>query len=299
VTGHNNCTSIFYKNNYEVEPNPGAIFGENMPVLYFYFEMYNLYTGSGAINISHKVYNSRNQISYEKRKYVSRDFPSIVEVGAVNISSFPSGAYSLVIIASDSGKNISVSSMKRFFVYNRDILDTSAYTAAGNDFLPTELAVMSQEELDELFESSRYIASGNETDKWKKLTDIDGKRKFLAEFWQMRDQFPETPQNETKSEYLRRVQYTNEKFPNIFQKKGYKTDKGRIYILYGEPSEIERYPNEVDSKPYGIWRFDEMEGGVIFVFADYSGFNDYRLIHSTKRGELSDPKWKDKIAIIP
>ena len=41
----------------------------------------------------------------------------------------------------------------------------------------------------------------------------------------------------------------------------------------------------------------EIEGGVYFVFADLTGFSDYTLLHSTKRGELRDDNWQRRIAV--
>ena len=94
--------------------------------------------------------------------------------------------------------------------------------------------------------------------------------------------------------YFERVKKANTQYTTI-QQKGWKTDRGRVLLVFGEPSEIERYPNQVDTKPYEIWNYHELEGGVIFVFADLTGFSDYQLIHSTKRGEISDPNWQSKI----
>jgi hypothetical protein len=76
------------------------------------------------------------------------------------------------------------------------------------------------------------------------------------------------------------------------------TDRGRCHIVYGRPSEIDRYPSQLDSKPYEIWRFDDIEGGVEFVFGDISGFGDYKLLHSTKRGELRDDAWKNRVQTL-
>jgi GWxTD domain-containing protein len=153
---------------------------------------------------------------------------------------------------------------------------------------------MSNEELDETFAVSRYIANDYEQDQWKKLTTEDAKRKFLFNFWNSRDKNTATPQNEYKSEYFDRVKTANERYTTI-QKKGWKTDRGRVLITYGEPSEIERYPNQVDTKPYEIWKYEQLEGGTIFVFADLSGFNDYVLLHSTMRGELRDDLWMRQV----
>jgi hypothetical protein len=67
--------------------------------------------------------------------------------------------------------------------------------------------------------------------------------------------------------------------------------------MYGEPTEIERYPNQIESRPYEIWSYDSLEGGVVFIFADLTGFSDYQLVHSTKRGELRDDNWQRRIVV--
>jgi hypothetical protein len=83
---------------------------------------------------------------------------------------------------------------------------------------------------------------------------------------------------------------------NTMQRRGWRTDRGRVYLMYGEPSEIERYPSQVDAKPYELWHYNELEGGVIFVFGDVSGFSEYLLLHSTMRGELRDENWKRRLS---
>ena len=156
---------------------------------------------------------------------------------------------------------------------------------------------MLKEALLELKSESNEIKgiSEQEKEQWDALKSEDAKKKFLFDFWRARDLTPDTPVNEFKREYFERVKKANANFTNI-QRKGWKTDRGRVLLIYGEPSEIERYPNQVDTKPYEIWHYNELEGGVIFVFADLTGFSDYTLINSTKRGELSDPDWQRKIS---
>ncbi len=289
--------SPFYKNTLEVIPNPGLVYGEGIPVLYFYTELYNINNDNVPehLMVEHYLFNSRNESVYRKTKYVSRNNSSVVEIGAVKINTFPSGTYNLVVAVSDSLKNITRTSLKKIFIYNPAIVDTAAQNLSQLDLLATELAVLTEDELDEAFNSARYLASYNEVEKWNKLTNLDGKRTLLYDFWKNRDPDPETPENELKIEYYKRVDFANKNFKNLMQKKGWKADQGRVYILYGSPSEIERFPNEQETKPYEVWRYNELEGGVQFVFVDYSGYNEYRLIHSDKRGELSDTNWRDRI----
>lgn len=126
---------------------------------------------------------------------------------------------------------------------------------------------------------------------------MDAKKNFLYNFWKSRDNIPETSENEFKKEYFKRINYADGHF-RAFQKKGWETERGRIYIMYGEPSEIERYPNQVDTKPYEIWTYHNIEGGVIFVFGDLTGYSDYTLLHSTHRGELRDENWLRRISSL-
>jgi GWxTD domain-containing protein len=163
--------------------------------------------------------------------------------------------------------------------------------------MASEYAVMNEEEVNELYAVGKYIAKKNELKQWASLHDAEAKKKFLYNFWKTRDEESTLPTGEFKRKYLERVKYSNDNF-NLVKRKGWLTDRGRVYITYGEPSEIERFPNQNDTKPYEIWHYNELEGGVVFVFADFSGFNDYQLIHSTLRGELRDDNWQSRITVV-
>ena len=67
---------------------------------------------------------------------------------------------------------------------------------------------------------------------------------------------------------------------------------GLIYIKYGQPSEIERYPSSMDEKAHEIWYYYELEGGVEFVFVDIQNLGNMQLVHSTARNELQDYDWE-------
>ena len=74
-------------------------------------------------------------------------------------------------------------------------------------------------------------------------------------------------------EYYGRIQFANQNFGHYID--GWKTDMGMIYVIFGSPSNIERHPFELDSKPYEIWTYYDL--GREFIFVDMSGFGDYRL----------------------
>jgi GWxTD domain-containing protein len=296
ITQSENKNSIFYKNSFEIIPNPTFIFGQNYPVIYFYSEIYNLTKNkkSDYLKVEQILFNSNNVAVVKKGKFIGRNNDAVVEVGAINIVKIPTGSYTLALAITDTVLHLSAITSKKVFIYNPNVIDTLQNLIAGNESLASEFGSMEEEELNESFSIAKYISSGQEIDKWNKIKDLDAKRTFMFEFWKKRDEMPYTPQNEFKADYLKRVDYSNSKFSTI-TKKGWKSDRGRVYIVYGEPSEIERFPNQVDAKPYEIWHYNSLEGGVIFVFADLTGFSDYMLIHSTLRGELRDENWQRRV----
>lgn len=128
-------------------------------------------------------------------------------------------------------------------------------------------------QLDLAIRQVRYIASREEM---RRLRDIPLQRReaVFREFWRRRDPTPGTERNELMEEYYHRVEYANENFST--NRDGWETDRGRILILYADPSDIERHPFEINSKPYEVWYYDHLNRR--FVFVDYTGYGDYELV---------------------
>lgn len=289
-----NTESVFFKNTMEVIPAPNLLFGESQPVVYYYTELYNLNAVSGSVDLHAFVYSASGNIVYSKKKTFLQKTDSRVEANTINISKMPTGAYTLVLVAADSSANKKVYSSKKFFVYNPEISDTSFKPMGNSDFMSSQFAILSIEECNILFAKSKYLSTRSEIEQFGKISSVEGKREFLFKFWKGRDEIVETQENETFIKYFARVEQANQKY-TAMKKEGWKTDRGRVFLIYGEPSEVERYPNQLDSKPYEIWQYHNLEGGVIFVFADLTGFSDYQLINSTMRGELRDDSWQRRI----
>ncbi len=288
--------SIFYKNTFEVTPIPNLVFGENLPVVFYYFEVYDPYGKEKGVplQIYSTIINSRGKVYYNKKMEIMRGIPSRVEVGSVPINKYPTDTYTLRIGLLDSVKDRGMISSKRFFVYNPDVKSLDTANAQPSKILSSLFGLMSMEECNDLFAKAKYIATTNEISQWDKLQTVEGKREFLYNFWKKRDPDPATPQNDFYQKYLERVKEADQKFGSL-NTPGWKTDRGRVLLIYGEPSEIDRYPNETNTKPYEIWHYNDIQGGVIFVFADLTGFSDYQLINSTARGEVRDDNWQSRI----
>lgn len=129
-------------------------------------------------------------------------------------------------------------------------------------------------DIDKAIEQMIYIASTSEIDSIKASPTDDEKLKKFFDYWKRKDPNPATSENEVFNEYYRRIEYANKNFTHYVE--GWRTDMGMVYIILGSPSNVDRHPFELNSKPYEIWYYYELNRQ--FVFMDYTGFGDYRLI---------------------
>jgi TonB family protein len=125
-----------------------------------------------------------------------------------------------------------------------------------------------------------YIISDQERAAFQKLTTDEEREHFIEQFWQQRDPTPGTVENEFKEEHYRRIAYANQHFQAASGKPGWQTDRGRIYILYGLPDEIESHPSPDTGAPFEEWLYHHMQGvgdNIIFRFTDTRRNGEYRL----------------------
>ena len=285
--------SIFYKNTYKVIPNPSRIYSPLEPVVFFYAEVYNLKKSFGkSVNFLTVVLNSNGEKVFQRKSLISTKNNSVVKVGQVNLKGEPTGAYNLMLAIVDTTVNYAYTSSKRFFLINPNVKVDSSFS--GKISVSSRFSGMSSDEADLFFKKMRYIASRNEKNQFEELKTPEQKQRFLTRFWKNHDKNPATPRNEFMNEYMRRLDYVNRKFKTRTHP-GYMTDMGRVYLTYGPPDTIDRYPNNISTKPYELWYYHNIEGGVVFVFVDMLGIGEYDLVHSTKRGEVNNIRWRQLI----
>jgi GWxTD domain-containing protein len=154
-------------------------------------------------------------------------------------------------------------------------------------------------------EDVSYIISGEERTAWKRLTKDEERESFIENFWLRRDPTPDTIDNEYKDEHYERIAYANEHYASGIP--GWKTDRGRIYIMHGKPDEIESHPSggtydrpieegggTTSTFPFEIWRYRYIEGignEVLLEFVDPSMSGEYRM--------TIDPSEKDALLHVP
>jgi GWxTD domain-containing protein len=280
--------NAFYKNSLEVVPNASLLYGvTGNPVVFHYVELYNLDPA--------KKYAVRTQLIDPVNKVVRdvsrpRTFrgATAVDVGTVNVTLLSSGKYNFVFSISEDGGAEVARTQKSFYIYNPHI---QAAQATPAEIKGSELSGLTTEELAAEFRQAQYLATQEDKATFSKLSNAEGMREFLANFWVEAEQGKPGRLAVRRSDYLRRVSTANLRYKNQ-GREGWMTDRGRVFILYGDPDEMERVPSQNNAKPHEIWHYYQVENGVQFVFVDRSGFNDYVLVHSTKRGELQDDTWQ-------
>lgn len=285
--------SIFHKNRYLVLPNPGALYGLEVPMLYFYAEIYNLqFPSDSSYSMYYRILDGAgNEVKMLPAKRRPIAGAKLVEVGGFNIVTMKSGSYALEVRVVDHSSGAAAARRHKFFVYReKDQAALAAETStAGLEFLAQNYRQLPEKLLNQEFETTRYISTNEEKKIFSSLK-LEGKRDFLARFWQKRDETPGTPQNEYRDNYLGLVKYANDHFTAF--RAGWKTDMGRVLLMYGQADEIERFPSSNDARAYQIWRYFDIEGGVEFIFVELRSGGEMELVHSTARNELQDPTWQ-------
>lgn len=156
-----------------------------------------------------------------------------------------------------------------------------------------------------LTEEVPYIITDQERAAFKKLATDDEREAFIENFWERRNPNPSSPENEYKEEYYRRIAYANEHYASGIP--GWKTDRGRIYIMYGPPDEIESHPSggsyerpdsegggETSTYPFEQWRYRYIDGigtNIILEFVDTTMTGEYHM--------TMDPGEKDALLHVP
>jgi len=275
----------FFKNSHEVVPNPALVFGTPNPVVYAYSELYGIDTTKEYV-LEHEIVDNDGVVL--KKATRNRRFGSenTLAIGTLNAFTLKSGGYWLRFTLREA-RGGSVAEVKKRFFINNPSLPTFAISDTA---LASVFRGMTDAEVDKELLEVNYLLTEPEKQFLGRLTASEGKRKFLQDFWLRAETGSANEPPRLRSEFLRRVSLANERYTRL-GKEGWRTDRGRVLIVYGEPDQIDRHPSETEGKPYESWHYYQIEGGVDFVFLDRTGFGNYELVHSTKRGELRDDDW--------
>jgi len=233
-------------------PNVKRIYTTERDSIPFYYEVYH--GGEyDSLGLTSTVSRSDGSKIYDMSG-TSVGPGTVAHLWAIPADTLPNGRYTLrVALKSEDGKVLA---------------------ARLKDFEVRHEGFYLNRDLDQAVALLTYIAGSSEIEAFKKANEEERKR-IWEDFWRAKDPTPGTPRNEYFEEYLRRFRYANDHF-SVPLSQGWKTDRGRIYMLYGEPDQIDSYPLEMDRKPTEIWYYYSQSRR--FVFVDDTGFGDYVLV---------------------
>lgn len=290
----------FVKNGIRVMPNPSHDYTHESGFGHYYAEGYGLDVGPNGdsvflvaaeiMNADGAVIQKLPTLAYQKpgeSAVISASFP-LDSVGA--------GTYGLRVTLIDGGGTSTRLNSFRVTV-PREMARTAMLQGIMKDF-PEAVNITSEEDAKKFKDEITFIAISDEMHLFESLP-MEGKSSFQRDFWSRRDPDPSTPQNEFQIEHYKRFKYANTNFSR-FQggNPGWRSDRGRIFIIYGEPTEIERFAPTPEARAWERWWYHGMEGGVYFIFVDYEAAGDYTLLHSSIRDEIKDYDWENKIKFL-
>ncbi|OQA00514.1 MAG: hypothetical protein BWY70_00678 [Bacteroidetes bacterium ADurb.Bin408] len=295
-------TGILTKSGYDIIPYIINYYPKNAEKITFYAEIYNAATILGkdeAFLINYYIESWENQMPLSQFNRMKRETARDVNafIGEFVLKELPTGNYNLVVSIKDKNNETKSIGKLFFYRYNPD-LNYAVQDFQNIDLSTTFVSQINTPDsiidcINSLYpistELERVYARNN-----LKRDNLKEMQKFFYGFWHSRDAL--NPANAWQA-YAAEVQKVN-KIYSTGNRKGYETDRGRVYLQYGAPNSVTKSEFEPSAYPYEIWHYYSLRNQSNRKFVFYShefATNDYELIHSDALGEINDPRWQIKI----
>ncbi len=292
---------ILVKNDYTLIPYVFNYYPTGVDVLTFYNELYHSQTQLGDEPFILYYYIRPFEVDRRLDQYfkMKKTEPGQVKVtlSSFDIKKLPSGNYLLVMEARD--RNNEMLAQKELFFQRSN---------PGSEFNLNSLLALNAENTfaggianrDTLIQYIKYLGPIS-TDLERRFiegqlntADVATLQKYFLNFWSERDRLnPE----KAWADYHLLVKQVNNSFKSVAFD-GYETDRGRVYLQYGQPNVISENYNEPAAYPYEIWQYYQLgdQRDKKFVFYSHDNVtNDFQLIHSNAIGELSNYRWQTTV----
>jgi len=292
--------SILTKSGLDLSPYVATFYPENVNKITFYTEIYNSNKESGTDSSLLFKYYIENANNLKSTTLIGSKKQKKAEVNVlfaeIPIVDLVSGNYNLVVQVINK-ENIVLKSKKVFFQRSNKKAQVVELNELYKQSVNNTFVVFytNEDTLKEYIKSTWPIANSSErqfaTDMLKN-SSLEAQQKFFYNFWVSRN--ADYPEN-AWIQYKEKVAYVQRKYKTLI-KKGYESDRGRVYLQYGPPSSIVDVPHEPIAYPYEIWHYyaikDKTNKKFVFYNPDIAG-NDYPLLHSDMTGEIITRNWED------
>jgi GWxTD domain-containing protein len=293
-----NTESSFYKSGYEIIPRISNFYGQTMLNIPYYIELYN------TTQIPDSSFGFRQQIISTQTNQAVPGFTRFTKIKAspvvpimrnVDISKLPSGSYQLKLEIIDRNSKTIGQAVDYFFERINDIEVAGDVEEIILD--PNFQASITDDSLQYYLASLIPIARPAEVKsimKTLKAKSPNLARKHIQQFW-----IQTSGANATNAwlTYKKNVMLVQQNYGNNFQD-GFETDRGRVFLQYGQPNTIIVRETSPSEYPYEIWHYYKIKtfSNKRFVFYNPDLVNNgYRLLHSDMVGEQQNYKWQEML----
>ena len=293
--------NTFTRYGWDVRPRISNNFFENIDTLSFYMELYNLgeavQKSAPDDKIEHYFItsyitqaNSTDKMAkYQKRvRMKARNFD--IFHTEFDISGLPSQTYFLNFEVYSPQNKLITSHSEKIFLFNDRVEEDVAETKGDYD----RVFGFPEPEIDYYLGPMGFISNTSEQNFKKALKTYTEKKNFFFSFWDKRKKNASDNPLKPFREFKASLDYVNEHYKSSYLD-GWKTARGRVLLQNGPPNDIQYFQGEKWRYPYEIWSYNRLktQNNVKFVFYDPDLITgDYPLLHSTKFGELQNPKWQ-------
>jgi GWxTD domain-containing protein len=293
-----NENSNFTKSGLYILPRLTNYYPSELTKIPVYFEVYNTNLLNDSVFVMKQIIrNAETSIELFDYEYFSKHTKSKVVpiLRGVEITNLPTGKYELIFTVLDRSKKEQFSQSYTFERTN--ILDLNL----NLDNLVLDPAFqnsITDDSLDYFLESLIPIAKQSEVlniISSLKTKNKEVARKHIQGFWVKTS--PTNPY-EAWISYKQQVQFVQKLYSNNFQD-GYETDRGRVYLKYGAPTNVIQKETSPSEYPYEIWQYNKIErfSNKRFIFYNPDLVNNaYRLLHSDMLGEVKNQGWQSTLS---
>ena len=293
-----NESSVFYKSGYEMIPHLSTFYPKELSAIPVYFELYNTpQLEDRVFAIKQTLINADTEQEFEKLTAFSKhDAVAVVPfLRVIDIAEVPTGKYILQFTVLN--KNMRELCFQSYEFERSNDIEIDTYS--GDIVLdPSFQNSITDDSVGFYLESLIPISKGVEV---KNIIDIanrrnaESARKYLQLYW--KKTAPNTTYD-TWIQYKQQVDFVEKLYATTIQP-GYETDRGRVYLQYGAPSDVIRKEYSSTEYPYEIWSYNKIGAfsNKRFVFYNPSMVNNlYQLLHADMVGELKNLNWPAEVS---
>jgi len=284
---------------YDLIPNIYNYMPEQDSIFTFYAELYHLDKTIGkdeAYILNYYISNFETNVILPKYKRFERREAKEVDaiLKQLDISNLPTGNFVFTIELID--KNMQLIAKKDYFFQreNKEVILEENDIKSVNIINTFAELITGKDTLEDVLHAMRPISSSPENMFVKQIIkdgDVHIMQQYIYNFWYQRN--PNEPSKPFIA-YMTEVMRVNKEYSTSI-KRGYQTDRGIVYLKYGQPNSVVKQYHEPSSYPYEIWHYYGIkgQGNVKFVFYNTDlATNDFDLLHSNAIGEVTNYQWQ-------